>query len=643
MPILNIGFLAHVDAGKTSLTERILFETAVISSIGEVDTGTTQTDTLELERQRGITIQSAVVSFRLGELKVNLIDTPGHADFIAEVDRALSALDAVVILVSSVEGVQPQTRKLVRAVREMGLPMLIFCNKIDRVGARHESLLDEIERKLGVSLFAMNVPSGLGSLAASTCERNLRDPDVSEALIDRLSLGNDEFLRTWMRADGHPSQRAIRNAFRQEIRNGHVIPVYFGSAITGAGVRSLLGGIEHLLPRAPEADDAAPSGTVFKIQRSPTGEKLVYLRLRAGTIHNRQRVGNSTWEAKITGIEQFDRGSAHSVSCAGSGEIVRLHGLREARIGDAIGEAHESIERPFAPPALESVVRPVRPEQTVALYTALQHLAEQDPLIDVRRDDRHKEISVRLFGEVQKEVISSMLANDYHLDVEFEPSQVICIERPIAIGWAVEHMGGANPFIAAVGIRIEPGDAGSGIVFRRPSGALPLAFYVAIEETVNLTLQEGLRGWQVDDVLVTVTETAYSSVGTTASDFRRLTPLVLMEALRIAGTGVYEPILRFDLQLPVATLGQVLPVLVAHRAIPRQTQEESGECNVTGTIPAATVHQFEQRVPGLTGGDGIFSYEFEGYEAVTGPPPTRERTDFNPLNRKFYLAQISQL
>src|SRR5215211_9217221 len=162
MAIVNIGILAHVDAGKTSLTERILFETGVIRAVGSVDKGTTQTDTLELERARGITIKSAVVSFQLGDLKVNLVDTPGHSDFVAEVERSLSVLDGVILVVSAVEGVQSQTRRLVRAIRSANLPMIIFVNKIDRVGARGEPLLDEIRRKLKLRIVAMNAGIGMG-------------------------------------------------------------------------------------------------------------------------------------------------------------------------------------------------------------------------------------------------------------------------------------------------------------------------------------------------------------------------------------------------------------------------------------------------------------------------------------------------
>jgi ribosomal protection tetracycline resistance protein len=650
MPILNLGFLAHVDAGKTSLTERVLFETATIAATGEVDAGTTQTDTLELERQRGITIQSAVVSFHIGDLKVNLIDTPGHADFIAEVERALSALDAVVIVISAVEGVQPQTRKLVRVVRDLDLPMLIFCNKIDRLGARHESLIEEIEGKLGLTVLPMSQPVDAGSRAARVEPIDYDKPDAALHLIDLLTRNNDDLLRNWIENGERLSRRTIRKALRGQVRRGLITPAYFGSAITGAGVDTLIHGIADLLPRAPQPECDEIEGRVFKIQRGPTGEKLVYARLRSGHIQTRQRIvghplsGDEGWSSRITGIDRFVDGTSVPDARACSGEIVRLHGLREARIGDVIGAecaTGEDVQR-FAPPTLESVVRPVRPEQVTALYAALLQLAEQDPLIGVQRDERTAEISLRLFGEVQKEIVTSMLANDYGIEVEFESSRIICIERPIGTGWTLEPMGGENPFVAAVGIRVEPGPAGSDVTFRRPSGALPLAFYVAIEETVYKTLREGLRGWQVEQVLVTVTETAYSSPSTVASDFRNLTPLVLMDALRQAGTQVYEPIQAFEVQVPTATVGPTLSALVSLRAIPQQTTELGGETIVTGTIPAATIHDFENRLPGISGGNGIISSEFSGYQPVTGAPPTRDRTDFNPLDRKYYLAQVSQ-
>ncbi|HEU0164299.1 MAG TPA: GTP-binding protein, partial [Thermomicrobiales bacterium] len=335
MPIVNLGILAHVDAGKTSLTERILFETGVIRSVGSVDGGDTQTDTLELERERGITIQSALVSFHLGNRKINLIDTPGHADFVAEVERALLALDAVVIVVSAVEGIQPQTRRLVRIVRSRGLPMLIFINKIDRAGARDRELLAEFRARLGLRVFAMAESAGSGSTAATVSARDLKDPIVQHELVDVLSESSDELVAAFLDRGTDPSRRMIRRVMHEQIRTGELVPVYCGSAILGVGTDLLLHGVERLLPPAPECSEAPLEGVIFKIQRTPAHEKLVYLRIRGGTIGRRDRVnfGRTTadgdsihYEARVTAVDWFDRGNAMTVGRVEAGEIVRIHG-----------------------------------------------------------------------------------------------------------------------------------------------------------------------------------------------------------------------------------------------------------------------------------------------------------------------------
>src|SRR5829696_5858798 len=228
MAIINIGILAHVDAGKTTVTERILYETGVISSVGSVDKGTTQTDTLELERARGITIKSAVVSFQLNHLKVNLIDTPGHTDFVAEVERSLRVLDAVVLVISAVEGVQSQTRRLARAIRAAGLPLVIFVNKIDRLGARGEPLLDDIRRKLNLRVVAMNYPTGMGDRAARVETRDRDNPAWRGSVIDLVAEANEQVIEEFERSNGNLSAGFLEAELRAQIASGDVVPVFFG-------------------------------------------------------------------------------------------------------------------------------------------------------------------------------------------------------------------------------------------------------------------------------------------------------------------------------------------------------------------------------------------------------------------------------
>ena len=327
-PTLNLGILAHVDAGKTTLTERLLYAAGVIDEIGSVDAGTTQTDSLALERQRGITIKSAVVSFAIGGVTVNLIDTPGHPDFIAEVERVLSVLDGAVLVVSAVEGVQPQTRRAV------------------------------------------------------------------------------------------------------------VYPVFFGSAVTGAGVPELMAGLAELLP-AGTGDASGPvSGRIFKVERGPGGEKLAYVRMFSGTVRTRDRLRFSGGhEGKVTAIGAFERGTTTIRASVSAGQIAKLRGLDEIQIGDQIGEPGPRVIKPqFAPPTLESVVAARRPAERAALRVALGQLAEQDPLINVRQSPG--ELAVSLYGEVQKEVIQATLAGDFGIEVTFRETTTICIERPVGSGQA---------------------------------------------------------------------------------------------------------------------------------------------------------------------------------------------------------------
>jgi ribosomal protection tetracycline resistance protein len=655
MAIVNIGILAHVDAGKTTLTERILYETGVIASIGSVDKGTTQTDTLELERARGISIQSAVASFRLHDLKVNLIDTPGHGDFVAEVERSLHVLDGVVLVVSAVEGVQSQTRRLVQAVRAARLPILIFINKVDRVGARGEPLLDDIRRKLKQRVVAMNAAEGLGERIARVMPYDRADPAWREPLVDLLAETNACVIEEYERTGGDLSDAFIEAELRAQVASRDVVPVYVGSAVTGVGVHELLGGVAEWLPTAHAEPDAPSSATIFKITRRARGEKLVYARVISGNLSTRQRITlqrRDQWgevtliEERITGIDCFASGAPSQADTACAGEIAVLHGLRSARIGERIGGgemAVEDVAPAFPPPALESVVRPIDPADIPHLRAALEQLAEQDPLMSLRQRNEEGEISVRLYGEVQKEVVTDTLAREYGIAVAFGLSQTICIERVIGTGEAFEIIGeNGNPFYGTVGFRIEPGEAGSGIRYHRELGALPPAFYRAIEETIYETLSQGLHGWEVTDGVVTLTHAGYWSPVSTAGDFRKLVPLVLMDALRIAGTEVCEPLEELELDIPEDTFGAVCGALVTARATLRNTQLDGSSYRIVCEIPTVELPAVEQHLPGLTRGDGGWASAFAGYIPVSGDPPTRARIGPNPLNRAHYLAAVAQ-
>ena len=630
MKSLNLGIVAHVDAGKTSLTERLLFNAGVIKNLGSVDTGNTQTDSLALEQKRGITIKSAVVSFDIGGLKINLIDTPGHPDFIAEVERALSVLDAVVLVVSAVEGVQAQTRVLVRTLKKMHIPMVIFVNKIDRMGAGDTQILVDIKQKLALDMAAANTVTAIG---------------MRQAQVRRIAGAN--------------------------VYKSSTVPLFWGSATTGVGVAEMMAELEAIFTPALPASKPGQSAVVFKIERSERGEKIAYVRVYSGTLQVRRSVtvhksDGRIVAAKITTMHVFKTGKVLQVASAKAGDIVKIWGLFDCHIGDVIGEpAPHSASAIFARPSLEVVVGAKNQKDKQKLHTGLTQLSEQDPLIRVRQNETNGELSLSLYGEVQKEVIEDALLNQYGVDVTFQATTPLYIERPQRTGQALEIKtkvsksylewdGVSNPFLATIGLRVEPGAPGSGVRFtiaKEALGKMPLAFFAAIEETVPLSLQQGLYGWQVTDCVVTLVCVEYyprqstahggfnKNISSTARDFRYLVPLVLMDALKLASTAVYEPLVSFELEVPATLLNQVLQRLAQAEARLTVTHTAGATAHLAGHLPARNAFSFAKSVPDLTQGEGMFVSEFGGYQKVPGQPPQRLRTDNNPLNRVDYFRR----
>ncbi len=653
MSTLNLGILAHVDAGKTSLTERLLYAAGVIDHIGSVDDGSTQTDTLALERQRGITIKSAVASFRIGDLPVNLIDTPGHPDFIAEVERVLAVLDGAVLVVSAVEGVQAQTRVLMRTLQRLHIPTLIFVNKADRLGASYGRVLHEITARLTPAVIAMGTSRDQGTRVADFTAYGPDDREFRAGLAEMLAE-HDDGLLTAVVEDSPVGYGRLRRALARQVRGALVHPVFFGSAITGAGTDELISGIRALLPASSGDPDGPVSGTVFKVERGAAGEKIAYLRMFSGTVRTRERLTLANAErVKVTAIRVYDGGPDAPRDAVSAGQIGRLWGLSGIKVGDAVGEVPASSGgHYFAPPTLETVVIPDRPKDRGRMHAALAQLAEQDPLINLRQDDERQETLLSLYGEVQKEVIEETLAADFGIAVGFTETTTICIERPIGSGSAVERMDdGRNPFRATVGLRVDPAAAGSGVEFRLgiELGSLTLAFIKAVEAAVHETLRQGLHGWQVTDCVVTLTESGFvppppygwSKWSSSASDFRNLTPLVLMTALQQAGTTVYEPVHSFRIETPAQALGQVAPALARLGAVPRTQALQGSSCVLEGDIPAVRVHDLQLQLPGLTGGEGVLESAFDRYEQTKNGVPSRLRSDKNPLNREEYLLQLT--
>jgi ribosomal protection tetracycline resistance protein len=518
--------------------------------------------------------------------------------------------------------VQPQTRILMRALQRLHIPALLFVNKIDRAGADPERVLDAIEQRLTPEIVPMGSAANLGTRTA-------------------------EFA-PFGPADGELAERA---------RAGDLHPVFLGSALTGAGVKEMMDGIASLLPARVGDADGPLSALVFKIERGQAGDRIAYTRLFLGTLGVRDRFD----AGKVTAIRVFANGAAVQRDEVHAGEIAKLWGLAEIQIGDWLGEPRRAAEHHFAPPTFESVVAPADPTDGQRLRVALGQLAEQDPLINIRQDDTRGEITVSLYGEVQREVIEATLAEDYELAVEFRETTPICIERPTGRGEAVELLNTpTNPFHADLGLRVDPAAPDSGVevhVDVDPRDA-PLyvfktfeSFVAHMDEYIRVALEEGLHGWRVSDCTVTVTRIGYSLADgppsrrgpmPTARDLKKLTPLVLMQALERGGSAVCEPVFRISAEIPTEAVGPVLAAL-GRLGGAAATPSPRGALSVLETaLPASRVQHLRRQLPGLTGGEGVLESEFAGYQPVTSDPPRRKRTTPNPLDLSEYLAHVGR-
>jgi len=649
---INLGILAHVDAGKTSLTERLLYEAGAIAAPGRVDDGTTRTDSMDIERRRGITVRTNVASFAVGDVQVNLIDTPGHSDFIAEVERSLAVLDAAVLVVSAVEGVQSQAVVLWRALRRLAVPTLIFINKIDRGGADPARVRGEIDRRLiapdGVHPLALTDVVAAGTASADARPVPVTDPRV----IDVLASLDDAVLSAAV--DGEATDKLVLRSARAQVRRCQLVPVAAGSALTGAGIPDLLAALPTLLPWAREPS-CALSGVVYKIEHAGRG-RLAHCRIFGGELRVRDRAAAGEGRpGVITALERSTPQGWTPTGAATAGDVVRVRGLASATVGAWVGRAIPGrVTRQFPRPALESVVDPVDPAQRGRLFAALQELAEADPLINLRLDDERHEIAVSLYGEVQKEVIAALLAEQFGVAVTFRPTVTVHIERIAGAGAAFailsEH---TTPYLATLGFRVEPAAVGAGLScdLEVELGSMPPAFFAATWEGVRTALAQGLSGWEIPDARVVLTHTGYwprqsamhqkfnKNVSSVGADFRHLAPVLVHDALRQARTVVCEPVETFRLEIPADALPVVTVTLARLAGLVTGTEADGAAATLTltGTIPTRNVQRLLAQLPEQTSGEAVFTSDVTHYTPVIGPPPVRPRIGPDPLDRETWF------
>lgn len=636
MKIINLGILAHVDAGKTTLTESLLYTSGAIAELGSVDEGTTRTDTMNLERQRGITIQTAVTSFQWEDVKVNIIDTPGHMDFLAEVYRSLSVLDGAVLLVSAKDGIQAQTRILFHALQIMKIPTIFFINKIDQEGIDLPMVYREMKAKLSSEII---VKQKVGQHP----HINVTDNDDMEQW-DAVIMGNDELLEKYM--SGKPFKMSeLEQEENRRFQNGTLFPVYHGSAKNNLGIRQLIEVIASKFYSSTPEGQSELCGQVFKVEYTERKKRLSYLRLYHGTLHLRDTLLLSKKKKiKITEMCIPSNGEIVPADHACPGEIVILAD-DTLKLNDILGNEkllpHKTwIDNPM--PLLRTTVEPQKPEQREALLNALAEIADTDPLLHFDIDTVTHEIMLSFLGKVQLEVICSLLEEKYHVGVAMKEPSVIYMERPLRKAEYTIHIEvPPNPFWASVGLSIEPLPIGSGVQYesRVSLGYLNQSFQNAVMEGVLYGCEQGLYGWKVTDCKICFEYGLYYSPVSTPADFRLLSPIVLEQALKKAGTELLEPYLHFEIYAPQEYLSRAYHDAPRYCADIVSTQIKNDEVILKGEIPARCIQEYRNDLTYFTNGQGVCLTELKGYQPAIGKficQPRRPNSRIDKVRHMFH-------
>ena len=611
MKIINIGILAHVDAGKTTLTESLLYTSGAILELGSVDKGTTRTDTMFLERQRGITIQAAVTSFNWNDYKINIVDTPGHTDFITEVYRSLSVLDGAILVISAKDGVQAQTRILFHALQKMNIPTIIFINKIDQDGINLNNIYQNIKEKLSNDIIVMqNV-----TLTPEISIKNIVDLDEWDPVISK----NDKLLEKYIAGEKLTIQELTQEEYRC-VKKGSLFPIYHGSARNNIGTQQLIEAISNLFCPEMNANDSELCGRVFKIEYTDHKQRLVYLRLYSGTLHLRDTIIlPEKKKVKLTEIYIPSNGEMIQTEIVCSGDIFIIPN-NTLRLNDIIGNEKIlpcNVWDDKTVPILRTRIEPIKIEEREKLLDALTEIADTDPLLRYYVDTITHEIIISFLGTVQLEVICSLLTEKYHINIRIEDPTVIYLEKPLQKADYTIHIEvPPNPFWASIGLSITPLPIGSGIQYESKVslGYLNQSFQNAVREGIDYGLEQGLYGWKVTDCKICFEYGVYYSPVSTPSDFRFLAPIVLEQTLKKAGTQLLEPYLSFILFTPQEYFSRAYNDAQKHCAIIETSQSKNDEVIFTGHIPVRCINEYRNTLTLCTNGQAVFLTELKGYQ-----------------------------
>jgi elongation factor G len=669
----NIGIIAHIDAGKTTTTERILFYTGKTHRIGSVDDGTTVTDWMEQERERGITIVSAAVSAEWRSYQINIIDTPGHIDFTAEVQRSLRVLDGGIVIFDAVQGVEPQSETVWRQADRYNVPRICFVNKMDRVGASAERTVDMIRERLGANPVLVQMPIGSESnfkgvidlidqkaivweddLGREPClveipeELRSEAEQMRERMVELIAETDDNLTFKYLEGE-KITEAELRSALRTAIIAGQMTAVFFGSSLRNKGVQPLLDGVVDYLPspadvppvrgynpatedeveRAPN-DDEPLSALVFKIVTDPYVGRLAYLRVYSGKISQGAMVYNSTKgkRERIGRLLRMYADRREDVTEVMAGDIGATLGLKDSFTGDTLCEANHPIlleAISFPEPVISVAIEPKTTADQDKMGEALRKLSEEDPTFHVRTDSDTGQTIISGMGELHLEVLVDRMLREFRVQARVGKPQVAyreSITRPVerAEYRYVKQTGGRGQYGHVI-MEIEPADLGEGITFKDDvyGGAIPREYINAIEKGVREAAEAGvLAGFPVVDVRVRLYDGSYHEVDSNEMAFKMAASLAFKEGIQKGKPVLLEPVMKVEVVVPEEFLGDIIGQLNSRRGIILGTDMRPGNAQaVRSMVPLAEMFGYATDLRSASQGRGAFTMEFDHYAQVS--------------------------
>lgn len=627
----TLGIFAHANAGKTTVTENILYEANIIKKIGRVDDGTTVTDSMNVERNRGITVKSSVVSFTNGQEQFFLIDTPGHVDFSSEVERAINTLDGAILVVSAVEGVEAQTYTIYESLRKKKIPTIVFINKVDRKNADYSRVIVDLKTKLDMKLVKLsNISYDDDNIIVS--ESNIDD------LMNDLAEYDDYLIDDYL--NGTISKDIILNRVFELSKKGSLCVVLGGTALKGIGTKQLFKHLSLCLPTYECNNAQNFSGYVYMVRVEDNVVKT-FVKVLSGEIHVRSEIDvGKNEKQKIVSIK-VPTGSSHlSVESVATGQIAICTGLN-VKPGQLIGSQSNKLNYVnFVNPKLNIQVVPKSYEQLHVLYNALKILELEDPYLNVCISANvNKKIIISLMGEVQAQIIESELQERFNISVELSHASIIHKEKPTK-----EGTGEASyTKVSKIELKVYPLPQGSGLQYesRLSTDYLLRKYQRQTERLVYQYAKQGLFGWEITDALIVLTNGRFDSMGSDPKHFNIAVPLALMRALKNCNEKILEPISEYYVVIPKESMSDVTKELSSRNAFYEVISENSENLTLHGEIPTKMISDFPITLSKLTSGRGIFSSSIIRYTDSTHQNILNEYVGFDPRNEvRFVISEM---